>query len=328
MGAILVAHGEGSRAVRRGLFAQEHPSVEFTTGTGNETVRLVPSYTHLGCVLQADGSDLPALQFRAQQAFAAYGPVRKRLLSNPYLTEQEKLLILRSRVLSTFMHGAGLLVMRTAKEKEKYEDTLYKLFRGAFRPVLGVSCQGFSNCEVAAALGLALPGEMLTVARARALADLVRAQLRPVLQVFQAEGTWWTAACKAARDVGLMCAPDESLEAVLKAMDRSPREVSLLCRRFFAKQCASRPFSRAELQPREAPDAAILVAARGPELPAVCHLCGVAFGGPRQLAVHLSKHHQHRPAHVTAAFGTACQCCLMEFWSQDWPIVPAPEAPS
>ena len=143
--AIVVAHGEGSQKVRRHLFAQDQPKVPFQTPKGPTHVRLVPSYTHLGCVLQAGCSDLPTLQFRAQQAFVAYGPIRRKLFFNPYLHVHEKLLILRSRVHSSFLHGAGLLVMRTVKERDFFAETVFKIYRGAFRPVVGISCKGFSN---------------------------------------------------------------------------------------------------------------------------------------------------------------------------------------
>ena len=202
--AVLVAHGPQSRAVRRRLLAAAEPQVDFVCEETVCSVRLVPSYTHLGCVIQADACDLPAIQYREAQAQAMYGPLRKKLLNNQYLSEKEKLLLLKSRVITSFMHGAGLHALRTQREQEKFADVVARFHRGAFRPIVGVSSRGYTNLEIASILGLALPEELLAVARARALADLGRAKLLPVLRCFEADGHWWRLACEAAKVVGIL----------------------------------------------------------------------------------------------------------------------------
>ena len=133
-----------------------------------------------------------------------YGPLRKKLLNNQYLSEKEKLLLLKSRVITSFMHGAGLHALRTQREQEKFADVVARFHRGAFRPIVGVSSRGYTNLEIASILGLALPEELLAVARARALADLGRAKLLPVLRCFEADGHWWRLACEAAKVVGIL----------------------------------------------------------------------------------------------------------------------------
>ena len=81
--AVLVAHGPQSRAVRRRLLAAAEPQVDFVCEDTVCSVRLVPSYTHLGCVIQADACDLPAIQYREAQAQAMYGPLRKKTSQQP-----------------------------------------------------------------------------------------------------------------------------------------------------------------------------------------------------------------------------------------------------
>ncbi|CAE7475133.1 CACNA1S [Symbiodinium sp. CCMP2456] len=183
--AMLVLHGEGSRQVRRALFCTENPSVAFQGAHGAMEVRLTSEYTHLGCTLRADGTELPCLRHREQQAMQIYRPLRKRLLTNPFLTVREKTDLIRSRVLPSFLHGAGMLTLRNTKDKDKFEDTIFKIYRGSFRPILGVSCQGYTNTEIVAALGYATPSELLTVARARTLAELAKANLQPVLRCLE-----------------------------------------------------------------------------------------------------------------------------------------------
>ena len=312
--AVLVAHGPQSRAVRRRLLAADEPQVEFVCEDTRCSVRLVPSYTHLGCVIQADASDLPAIQYREAQAQAMYGPLRKKLLNNQYLSEKEKLLLLKSRVITSYMHGAGLHALRTQREQEKFADVVARFHRGAFRPIVGVSSQGYSNLEIASILGLALPEELLAVARARALADLSRAKLLPVLRCFEADGHWWKLACEAAKVVGILPSSATALTDVVNGLP-SARIVSVACRRYLRRQCNARSFDRAQLVPRDEPADVQVLAANGPLLPWRCTICHMGFQGKRQLSVHLSRHHGCRPAHVQSAFGTTCQQCLTEFWT-------------
>ncbi|CAE7858178.1 unnamed protein product [Symbiodinium microadriaticum] len=259
---VLVAHGPQSRAVRRRLLAATEPQVNFVCEGTVCSVRLVPSYTHLGCVIQADACDLPAIQYREAQAQAMYGPLRKKLLNNQYLSEKEKLLLLKSRVITSYMHGAGLHALRTQREQEKFADVVTRFHRGAFRPIVGVSSQGYTNLEIASILGLALPEELLAVARARALADLSRARLMPVLRCFEADGHWWKLACEAARVVGILPSSATALTEVVQDLP-SARMVSVACRRYLRRQCAARSFDRAQLVPRAEPSDVQVMAAQG-----------------------------------------------------------------
>ncbi|CAE7525428.1 CACNA1S [Symbiodinium sp. CCMP2592] len=312
---IAVIHGTGSQETRRRLLSSADPGVVFQGPTGPCRVRLVPTYTHLGCVLRADGNDLPAICHRERQAQSMYGPIRKKLLYNPYLTEPEKIQLLCSRVISSFMHGAGLLTLRSTAEKTKFTDVISRFYRGAFRPILSVSSTGYTNEEVATILGLALPHELLATARARVLADLCRAGLRPVLRCLHTDGEWWLSAVAAAIDVGLLQGQVANVDELLDAMPTSSREVSRLCRRFLRRCCAARTFDRRDLVAREDPDVPAVVRAEGPDLPWSCSLCPQAFAGRRQLAVHMSKHHGRRPTQIRCAFGTTCQKCKVEHWS-------------
>ncbi|CAE7510793.1 unnamed protein product [Symbiodinium sp. CCMP2592] len=312
---MLVAHGPGSQTVRRNLLTHAQPSVSFNGPKGPAKVRLVPSYTHLGCVLRADGNDLPALRHREQQAQSMYGPVRRKLLCNPYLTEREKLEVFRSRILSSFLHGAGLLVLRTKAEQDKFTEVISRFHRGIFRPILSISSTGYSNEEIATILNLALPSELLDVARARTLADICNAGLDPVLRCLCSDQDWWSQAIKASVTVGLLPRAAETVDDLRRIMPSTAKSVSLACRRFLRTRCASRKFDRTKLVPRDEPDVPAVTHSAGPALAWPCHLCHQAFSGRRQLAVHLSKHHGQRPAQVRCAFGTSCQKCQVEFWS-------------
>ena len=312
---MAVIHGQGSQAVKRALFSPNEPSVTFQCHGGTAKVRLVSEYIHLGCLLRSDGSEFPCITHRELQAQQIFRPVRKKLLNNEHLSRLEKLDLLKSRVLPSFLHGAGMLTLQHQKDRDRFEDAIFKIYRASFRPIVGVSSQGFSNTEILTVLGLATPNELLATARARVLADLVRANLKPILLCLNHTGLWWSLATQAAVDVGLLARQPTSVDELLNSLRTDNHYVSRMCRGFLRKGCRSRPADDVPLEPREAPETALPIAASGPSLPWQCNLCSNAYSGKRQLAVHLSRHHGVRPGAVRAAFGTCCQRCLREFWT-------------
>ncbi|CAE7301905.1 CACNA1H [Symbiodinium sp. CCMP2592] len=313
--AMVVVHGQGSQQVRRDLLCTPQPTICFPGPQGEQCVRLVPEYIHLGCVLRADGSDLPGLFHRERQAMLLYRPIRRRLLSNPFLTEVEKCGLLKSRILPCFLHGAGLLVLATSRERAKFEDTIYRLYRGAFRPILGVSCTGFTNLEVVSALGMPTPEELLLTHRARTLAEAARAGLWQVLRCLRSTGSWWERAVEAALTLGLLNRKPEDVDDLRKVLRTDRGLVSRLCRTFLHKRRKGRSFDRNLLAAREAPDAATVLAAVGPGLPWACPQCSNSYASYRQLTVHLARRHKCRTLAVQSAFGTSCQRCSREFWT-------------
>ncbi|CAE7586002.1 CACNA1S [Symbiodinium sp. CCMP2592] len=276
--AMIVVHGQGSQNVRRDMLCTSHPTVTFPGPNGDQCVRLVPEYTHLGCVLRADGSDFPGLVHRERQAMLLYRPVRRRLLSNPYLTEAEKCGLLTTRILPCFLHGAGMLVLSTSRERVKFEDTVYRMYRGAFRPILGVSCKGFTNLEVVSALGMQTPDELLLTHRARTLAEVARAGLWRVLSCLQASSPWWAQATDAAITVGLLDRRPEDV-AELQRMIRTDRGVvSRLCCKFLKEGRKGRSFDRSLLVHRMRRPQSLLVGqdCLGPAPSAATHMLPTA----------------------------------------------------
>ena len=312
---MAVIHGQGSQAVKRALFSPNDPSIAFQCHGGTARVRLVSEYIHLGCLLRSDGSELPCITHRELQAQQIFRPVRKKLLNNEHLTRFEKLDLIKSRILPSFLHGAGMRTLQHQKDRDRFEDAIFKIYRASFRPIVGVSSQGFSNAEILTVLGLATPTELLAVARARVLADLAPANLRPVLSCLLHTALWWSQATQAAVDVGLLDSLPQSVDELLSSLRTDNRYVSRMCRGFLRKGCRSRPADDVPLEPRDAPETALPIASHGPSLPWQCYLCPNAYSGKRQLAVHLSRHHGVRPGAVRAAFGTCCQRCLREFWT-------------
>ncbi|CAE7820750.1 unnamed protein product [Symbiodinium microadriaticum] len=201
--ALLSLNGHGSRQVRREVFCSECPQIPFSTARNKGYIRVTPAYDYLGSTVQADGFSLPDVQHRLKLAREMFRPVKNRLLRNPCLTRQEKLTVVKSRILTRFLYGSGLWSVRTHKEEEAISEAIFGFYRGAFRPILGFSSQGYTNVELASALELPLPDELLHVERVRAAGQLAAGGLTAILEELEHDEGWWPLVLKALQAIGL-----------------------------------------------------------------------------------------------------------------------------
>ena len=159
--AVIHFEGTGSRDARRQLLCLAEPGVSFESHLrGTQSLRLVPTYVHLGTVVSHNLSEEPNLQHRTHLLKQLFQPLRRRLLYNDDLMKHEKVRLLEERVLPKFLFGAGFWTPRNTREHDMSLDPLRCAMRQAFRPITGVSSAGFSNQEVAAALGLPMAGRL------------------------------------------------------------------------------------------------------------------------------------------------------------------------
>ncbi|OLQ01432.1 hypothetical protein AK812_SmicGene15826 [Symbiodinium microadriaticum] len=222
--ALLSINGQGARKMRQQLFCQECPAVSFGQHGEAGSIRVTATYEYLGSLIQADGHALPSILHRRTLAREMFRPVKNRMLRNPALTVGEKTDLLRSRILTRFFYGSGLWTFGTKREQETIDETVYGFYRSAFRHVLAVSSQGYANEELAGALGLPLPREILNVERVRTLTQLARGGFQQVLQELSYDATWWQSALAAIHAIGLAKEDVSSLDDVLSAANLSTSE--------------------------------------------------------------------------------------------------------
>ena len=314
--ALLSLNGHGSRQVRREVFCSECPQIPFSTTRNKGYIRVTPTYDYLGSTVQADGFSLPDVQHRLKLAREMFRPVKNRLLRNPCLTKQEKLTVVKSRILTRFLYGSGLWSVRTHKEEEAISEAIFGFYRGAFRPILGFSSQGYTNVELASALELPLPDELLHVERVRTAGQLAAGGLTAILEELEHDDGWWPLVLKALKAIGLPTGDKAGLVEVRHLLLRPKPVLRSMCRAYITKGIDARRMRPEDLCPRPPCDEVCITAARGDSLPWTCDRCQAAFPNRRGLAVHMARRHQQRAAHVLCAIGTMCEVCCTEFWSR------------
>ena len=317
--AVVHFGGSGSQAARRALLCIEDPGVQFQKrAEGPCKLRLVPTYVHLGTVVSHNALETPNLHYRAMLLRQLFVPLRKRLLFNRNLTRAEKVRILEERALPKFLFGAGLWTLRTVQEQALAVEPIQKALRQAFRPILGVSSEGFTNDEIAAALGLPTAAQFLEQAQAAALLHLAHTASEEVCAGLSLDGTWYGQAWNALRrvmgehcPVALCFSQPPGLGDLLTLL---PANCGRLCRNYLRVCKQGRP--PVDLRPRSAAaaEAPIVQATAHPALTHVCNTCGVAFLNARRLAVHRARKHGELSLGTAIAWGTRCEKCGVEFW--------------
>ena len=292
--ALLSINGPGARRVRQQIFCQDSPAINVSSGDTAEAIRVTASYEYLGSLVQADGHALPAILHRRRLAREMFRPIKNRMLRNPALAMQEKIDLIRSRILTRFLYGSGLWTLGTQREQDMIEETIYGFYRGAFRHILAVSSQGYSNTELAGALSLPTPAELLNVERTRTVVQLAREGLSTVLQELEHDKVWWTKAEEAVRATGLIETGEPLATLLLTASHLPPSEVRAKCKLYLTRGIRSRWVPLAKVQPRPSCDTVQITAAAGPQLPWTCQLCPCAFATRKDLAVHESRKHGQR----------------------------------
>ena len=324
--AIVSIKGHGSRDVRRHLLAKDEPCV---TLLGQQvtpvSLRVVPSYVHLGTSINAELSETPNLKRRAQLLYAAFKPVKNKLLRNPFLLFHEKRELIMSRIIPCFLHGSGLWRLATRHEADAALGPLNSVFRQCIRPLTGYRAALLTEEEVLAALDLPSVAEQLRVNQVRALAYILQDDMRPCWPGFLADGHWLRQACEAAKII----LPSAALQTLLH--DGVPANLTDLaghfsgqgralrkaCRRYLRSCRARRPpvdWAAVVLRQEQA-DAVEIVSCHDPRLTHVCQECGAAFLTHRRLCVHLSKRHRQYARGRSVVHGTSCEVCSVQFWT-------------
>ena len=327
--AVLQLQGTGSRTVKQQAFCPSTSGVPFRGPDGQTLfVRLAPEYVHLGSVVRADLHELPDIKRRSALAKQTFAPLRKRILCNSYLTRPEKTDLLVQRVFAKFLHGSGLWRLATLHEKEAASEPLRSIQRSCVRCFTGLSCQGMSSDEVAAVLDVNTAEELLASERMRAALEVSRVRANDMWDALVQDGVWlhlvkhdFVSAIGPERP-DLALDPAATPAAVLSFLRQHPQALRSVCRHFARNRRRSRevlvPAAIAAAQAR----AGTVRVPDGPDTAVthddgyMCLQCGKTFPDSRTCAVHLARHHQVPTLATSVCFGTRCEVCMQEFWTQ------------
>ena len=189
--AIVSFYGDGSQAAKRKWLSPGSPSIPVRLLDGhNVEVLISEQYLHLGSVAHHSGCDLPDVNRRKFLAQAIMTPVRKRLLSNPYLSSDDKRTLLCGMVLRKLLFGSGQWALNTDKEQKLMASAYMSFVRQSCRSIVGVGSAGMTDEQTCVMMQMLLPEEALMIERARTACAAVQQDEGYLCQVLARDMLW------------------------------------------------------------------------------------------------------------------------------------------
>eukprot|EP00439_Symbiodinium_sp_Y106_P048541 s310_g6.t1 len=287
-------------------------------------VHIVPSYIHLGSVIDVtagDAEDIARRRFLARDLLRA----QYRLLCNPHLSSQEKVQLLLAGPIARFQHGSGLWELRLPAERAAYQAGYMELMRRSFRPITGLTCKGLTDEEVCTCLGVLSGAEARQVQLCRHAAWLRAEPSAALEELWFREGAWYDEVRSSIQVCAQAAGCDP--EAALWMLVKEPHTAKHWTRAFTRDRLRKRR-DRQSLLLQQWSDFARAVetgwiflshkAASTEEVKMfACQLCEVRCEGAAALASHMRSIHGRVARASQAASGSKCEVCCKEFWTTD-----------
>ena len=134
--------------------------------SGDQVVRCVPRYEHLGAIFQPDGHIGDEIKHRLSKAHLAYRQVRKPIMMNRHLSVRTRLTLLDALVVPVMLHGAGNWPLLSPAQLHQLTATYMKWVRS-------ITGDGFwaadQSTDLHLQFGLGCPSIPLRLAKLRLL---------------------------------------------------------------------------------------------------------------------------------------------------------------
>ena len=188
--------GSGSRQVRKQLFIEHEPCVHMDCRLWpGASVRVRPSYQHLGGIIHHDTSLIRELKRRAALAWKAFNARKRLVFGSPGVSRKDKIVLFESLILSILLYGAGTWDHLSPKEEavlaNAYHGMCFHMLRPAFSHEEALHLGG---TRVLAILELPTLSTLLHVARLRHLLSCIRTAVPVMWAMLHWQGTWLTSA--------------------------------------------------------------------------------------------------------------------------------------
>eukprot|EP00438_Fugacium_kawagutii_P026502 Skav202813 [mRNA] locus=scaffold326:1091410:1095976:- [translate_table: standard] len=127
---VLSLRGAGSGAWKKHFFNQGgRPYLDIVTDRGMVQIHVATSYKHLGGLLHHTGHGTREAKQRFAQAHQAFREHRKLLFGNPHFSNQQRLALMDSLVMSKLMYGFETILLPKPKDQADMETALFRLYK-------------------------------------------------------------------------------------------------------------------------------------------------------------------------------------------------------
>ena len=321
--ALLHFAGHGSKRQRHLWLVESNASFPVTlAANASSRMQIVSHYTHLGSAISFDRTPQLDIKRRAAAAREARRKIHRPILTNKFLSVEERLTMHWSLVIRRFLHGAGLWTFRLDRDFQSFTTAYLSLVRPICLSVVGIPSKGLDDDTVCAICGFP-SARLLRDLELISMASAIGSNACEALTFLLLESTWLdelTAAWKR------ICDPDcpRSSAQLLAhwrtdpvSTSHSVRAVRRKCRlecKAARPQAIARATENLSLAFTGWVDINLSECVNTSQHQ--CGLCGQYCATASGLAVH--QLHSHGVAASAGAAGSAtlCPVCGTEYWEQ------------
>ena len=320
--ALVAPVGPGARQARRDLFFRSKGRLPvLKENSAPSWLELVPSYKHLGTVVDYKASVHADVSRRISLARVAFREGRRAIYVNPHIPVSRRAVLFRANVLGVLLHGAGAWAWMLEGTFRAFSGAVMGMYRQMIR-IKRDAAQNWSRRQICVAVQLPSPQCILHVERLRFLCLLVRSGPRVLwaalrydqeyVQALRAAMRWM---CERVQATSSLRDPDVSWDEWIRAIQDSPKKFRGWIKRASELDgCWATCRVAVELAIREVWSSSVKrVSASGAEHEHACIPCKVAFASRQAWSAHAARCHGYRARYTVAATGRSCKGCGKTF---------------
>ena len=323
--AIVSPCGPGSRQARQELFFRGKGRIPVLS-EHHEPVWLdfVPSYKHLGTIVDHRGSVQADVLRRVALARVEFRAGRKAIYANPHIPLQKRVNLFKANVLGVLLYGAGTWPWLLEGSFRVFSGAVLGMYRQLVR-IRHDAAQNWSRRQLSVKVRLPLPQTILSVERLRFLRLMIRSGPEALWAIIRYDSAFVKGVQAALRWLfGLVSAtcpmpdPDTSWDDCVRCVQQHSNKFKGWVKRAEAIQgCLDSCQVAAELAVRNvwSVKQSFSYPCDGSELHA-CIPCGVAFDTRQSWGAHASRKHGYRARHCRVSRGRSCVGCGKIFASE------------
>ena len=310
-------NGTGCRKARHHIFSQLGGRLPILLEASSTWLDVVPQYRHLGSVVTHSGILRPEILTRLNLARAAMKQSKRHVFGNRAIGIQKRVVLFRSSVLSSLLHGSGSWPYMHEGDYRMFEGGIFSLFRQVIA-IPAKEDQKWTRKRILDSVCIPQPQTLIHMERLRFLVLLVNRGPDSLWALLRHDDAYLRAV-RIALDwlyhrlrgtIDLPC-PHTGWEQWKVVIGQKPgvwkgwiRRAACIEVYFQQMQHRMEALLRALWHP--APECHGQVPGHFEH---ACIPCGLAFASRQQWGSHACRCHQYKAAHTTLAKGRRCQAC-------------------
>ena len=189
---VVALVGKGAKNVGSKIFRGAEPTIPLSSEIWpSARLRLVPTYKHVGGIIQAGGGVDRETRSRIGAAWQAFRKHKRQVFSSPLVSFRDKVVLHDSLVISTMFYGTGAWPSCSTATIAKFHTALCAMSRMMLRPIFSFeAARHVSACYALAVVGILPADDQFDLERLRHFKTVVLKACPELWALLHAEISW------------------------------------------------------------------------------------------------------------------------------------------